>query len=121
MRKEALVAHISPDEPKVPSESAFTAHVKAVHVTGMFRADEGLTTLSLSVNEDEQALSLMLGGNAVSLNAKPALDLLQWLHERRDVLLEMQAEVPRQDAKEVLLDEQQQQQVILGDNPEDEP
>ncbi len=108
------------DESNAPSTDAFTAHVKAVHVTGMFRADEGLTTLSLSVDEGEQALSLMLGGNAVSLNAQQALDLLQWLHERRDVILGMQAQVPRQDAKEVLLEEQQQQQESLVDT-EDEP
>jgi hypothetical protein len=87
----------------------------------MFRVDEGLTVLALSLNEDERGLSLILGGNAVSLNANQALDLLQWLLERRDVLLEMQAEVPRKDAQEVLLEEQKLQEELVDDNPEDEP
>jgi hypothetical protein len=113
--------HPSHDEPNAPSETAFTAHVNVTHVTGTFSVDEGLTVLSLSLNEGEssQALLLMLGGNAVSLNASQALDLLQWLHERRDVLLEMQAEVPRKDAVEILIEEQQQQE-SLADNSEDE-
>jgi hypothetical protein len=118
------MTHPSHDEPNAPSETAFLAHVKAVHGTSMFRVDEGLTVLTLSLNEGEQALSLMLGGNAVSLNASQALDLLQWLHDRRDVLLEMQAEVPRKDAEEILLEEillEEQQQKPLADTPEDEP
>ena len=104
-------------------ESAFTAHVNVTHTTGMFRVDEGLTVLSLSLNEGEssQALSLILGGNAVMLDASQALDLLQWLNARRDVLLEMQAEVPRKDAEDILREEQKQQQESLVDNPEDEP
>jgi len=114
------MTHPSHDESNAPSANAFTAHVKAVHVTGMFRVDEGLTILSLSVNEDEQAVFLVIGGNAVSLNAQQALDLLQWLHERRDVILGMQAGVPKKDAKEVLLEEQQQQQESPVD-AEDEP
>src|SRR5207253_5972525 len=97
------------NESNAPPTNAFIAHVKAVHATGMFRVDEGLTVLALSLNEDEPAISLILGGNAVSLDASQALDLLQWLLERRDVLLEMQAEVPRKDAQEILLEEQKQQ------------
>jgi hypothetical protein len=107
-------------ESNAPS-NAFVAHVKAVHATGMFRVDEGLTVLALSLNEDERVISLILGGNAISLNASQALDLLQWLHERRDVLLEMQAEVPRKDAQEILLEEQKLQEELVNDNPEDEP
>jgi hypothetical protein len=111
----------SRDELNIPSTNAFVAHVKAVHVTGMFRVEEGLTELALSLNEDEQRLSLILGGNAVSLDANQALDLLHWLYERRDILLEMQADVPRQDAQEVLLEEQKLQEELVDDNPEDEP
>lgn len=115
------MTHPAHDESNAPATNAFTAHVNAVHVTGMFRVDEGLTVLSLSVKEDEQVVFLVIGGNAVSLNTQQALDLLQWLHERRDVILGMQAQVKRQDAKEVLLEEQQQQQESLVDSPEDEP
>ena len=117
------MTHPSHDESNALFTTAFIAHVKAVHVTGLFRADEGLTVLSLSLNEGEssQALSLMLGGNAVLLDASQALDLLQWLNARRDVLLEMQAEVPRKDAEEILREEQKLQQESLVDNPEDEP
>jgi hypothetical protein len=111
----------SHDESNAPSTSAFVAHVKVVHATGMFRVDEGLTMLALSLNEDERALSLILGGNAVSLDASQALDLLHWLFERRDVLLEMQAEVPRKDAQEILLEEQKLEEELVDDNPEDEP
>ncbi len=111
----------SHDESKALSTSAFVAHVKAVHATGMFRVDEGLTMLALSLNEDERTLSLVLGGNAVSLDTSQALDLLQWLLERRDILLEMQAEVPRKDAKEILLEEQKLEEELVNDNPEDEP
>jgi hypothetical protein len=109
------------DVSHAPGTNAFVAHVKAVHATGMFRVDEGLTVLALSLNEDERVISLILGGNAISLNASQALDLLQWLHERRDVLLEMQADVPRKDAQEILLEEQKLQEELVDDNPEDEP
>jgi hypothetical protein len=110
------------DELNMPPAKAFTAHVNVAHVTGMFRVDEGLTVLSLSLNEGDgsQPLSLMLGGNAVSLDASQALDLLQWLEERRNVLLEMTAKASKKDAEEILLQEQQQQ-ASLADNPEDEP
>ena len=111
----------SHDVPQAQGTNAFVAHVKAVHAAGMFRVDEGLTVLALSLNEDERALSLIVGGNAVSLNASQALDLFQWLHERRDILLEMQAQVPRKDAQEVLLEEQKLQEELVDDNSEDEP
>src|SRR5215467_1552846 len=83
------MTHPSHDEPNASSTDAFTAHVNVTHTISMFRVDEGLTVLTLSLNEGEQALSLVLGGNAVSLNAQQSLDLLQWILERRDVILGM--------------------------------
>jgi dsDNA-binding SOS-regulon protein len=107
----------SHDESSKLVANAFTAHVKATHTTGMFLVDEGMTVLSLSLTEGSQALALMLGGNAVSLDASQALDLLQWLLERRDVILAMTVKASEKDAEEILLQEQKQQDQSGQDKP----
>ena len=61
---------------------------------------DGSITLSLSINREsrEHILRVQCGGNTATLGAQNALNLLQWLYEHRDTLLDAaHPEIQRQE------------------------